>query len=409
MSHGAKATLRACALLALAALLLPACAATPPDARLSVGGKTLHVVAKGSVSVAGLLAEHHLSIPKGRLLAVVSRHVLQRSTTVAPKVTVDGRPASLETYVSPGDRVRVVAGVGQEPVRMEYVAASSPFTAGSVVQPIDPQAPPGTEAGWPDVLHRLWSLGRLPARLVMAGSVSGEQAADLGDVPAVPAAAETRPEIALTFDDGPQPTWTPQVLQILQEEGIHATFCLIGDNVINYPGLVKEEVAQGNTVCDHTMDHDEHLNLRSASDVQSEIGGALSLITQAGGVRPAFYRPPGGTLDTTIIDTARSAGMHVLFWTIDTSDYLRPPSSYLLQEVLTQVQPGDIVLFHDGGGDRSHTVAILKQLIDTLRQRGYSFTTPGQETAPALPPPSPLLSHPYTYPDQALAGAAYET
>jgi peptidoglycan/xylan/chitin deacetylase (PgdA/CDA1 family) len=198
--------------------------------------------------------------------------------------------------------------------------------------------------------------------------------------PTTAAQLETGKVVALTFDDGPDATWTPQVLRTLAAEGVPATFCDIGRSASAHPDLVRDEVAQGETLCDHTVDHDTTLDHASHERVAFEVDRGADLIDAASGVRPRFYRPPAGVLSPDVIATAHGQGLRVLTWSVDPSDYLVPLPDVLLSRILSQVRPGAVILLHDGGGFRANTVGILASLIDTLRSEGYRFTTPAQET-----------------------------
>ena len=236
-----------------------------------------------------------------------------------------------------------------------------------------------TSPGLPDVERTLWHPGRSALELDMVGSLSGEVRSRSVAGPPVPGQPESNKVVALTFDDGPDPQWTPAVLGILAQERVPATFCLVGIHVQAHPDLVRSELAQQETLCDHTLDHDEHLNRAQPARIAREVNAGADAIVRAAGVQTSFYRPPGGTLSPAIVDIAHQRGLRVLYWTVDSEDYLRPPPAVLLQRILAGVRPGAIILLHDGGGDRSHTVAILRPLIDTLRAQGYSFTTPAAE------------------------------
>jgi peptidoglycan/xylan/chitin deacetylase (PgdA/CDA1 family) len=157
-------------------------------------------------------------------------------------------------------------------------------------------------------------------------------------------------------------------------------FCDVGRWVMARPDLVRAEVAQGDTVCDHTVDHDTSLDRAPHDRVAFEVGRGADLVDAAAGVRPLFYRPPGGILSPDVIATAHARGLRVLTWSIDPSDYLMPPPDVLLSRILSQVRPGAMILLHDGGGFRANTVAVLAPLIETLESQGYRFTTPSQES-----------------------------
>jgi peptidoglycan/xylan/chitin deacetylase (PgdA/CDA1 family) len=292
-------------------------------------------------------------------------HRLLSANTAELRVLVDGRAATLGTPLRSGDHVQVDGPSGVEPVVPKYLFSTSP--------------------GLPDIERALWRPGRSALELDMVGSISGEVRSRSIVGPPVPGQPEADKTVALSFDDGPDPQWTPAVLRILADERIAATFCVVGIHVQMHPDLVRSELAQHETLCDHTQDHDEHLNRAPAARIAHEVNAGADAIVGAGGVQTIFYRPPGGILSPAIIDTAHQRGLRVLYWTIDSEDYLRPAPGVLLQRILAGVRPGAIILLHDGGGDRSHTVAVLRPLIDTLRAQGYTFTTPAAER-PLGPP-----------------------
>lgn len=181
------------------------------------------------------------------------------------------------------------------------------------------------------------------------------------------------PVVALTFDDGPDPTWTPQVLDVLQQAGIHGTFCLVGTRVQRRPDLVRAIVADGNTVCDHTEHHVEHLDHRRRIIIEGEVGDGERAVANAGVSGPRYYRAPGGSLSPVVVDVAHRDGLAVLGWSVDPRDWKAPPAADIAGYVEAGVKPGSIVLFHDGGGDRSQTVEALRDVIATLSSRGYRF------------------------------------
>jgi len=182
--------------------------------------------------------------------------------------------------------------------------------------------------------------------------------------------------IALTFDDGPDPTWTPQVLALLAKAKVHATFCLIGRNAAKYPALVRAIVAGGHTLCDHTWDHDEDLKVRPAGEIALDISRGADAIKAAAGVAPTFFRAPGGNWSPAIEAEARRQHMTPLKWTVDPRDWSRPGEATILATIWQELRPGGVILMHDGGGDRSETVAALAVLLTRLPAMGYHFVTP---------------------------------
>jgi peptidoglycan/xylan/chitin deacetylase (PgdA/CDA1 family) len=176
--------------------------------------------------------------------------------------------------------------------------------------------------------------------------------------------------VALTFDDGPSPEWTPKYLALLAKYHLHATFCMIGSQVKAHPDLVRQVVAAGDTLCNHTWDHDEYLNQKSAAYIHSEMTRTLDAIRAAApNAQVPYYRQPGGNWSPTIVAQARSLGMRPVHWNVDPSDWKRPAPSSIVGNIEYNTHAGSIILMHDGGGDRSSTYAALQTLLPWLLQR----------------------------------------
>jgi len=191
----------------------------------------------------------------------------------------------------------------------------------------------------------------------------------------VPAAVSAGSSVFLTFDDGPDPTWTLRVLDVLRAAGIKATFCMVGRYARAYPDVARRVVAEGHTLCNHTDSH-ASLDRLSAAGVEAEIQTAGNSIEAATGVRPTLFRLPYGRTSATANAVVARLGLRVLPWNVDPSDYTRPGTEAIITRVVQAVKPGSIILFHDGGGDRSQTVAAITSLITSLRAAGYTFGTP---------------------------------
>ncbi|MCS0602707.1 polysaccharide deacetylase family protein [Streptomyces sp. LP11] len=183
--------------------------------------------------------------------------------------------------------------------------------------------------------------------------------------------------VNITIDDGPDPTWTPQVLQLLRENGVKATFCMVGPQAAAHPDLVKRVVAAGHRLCDHTVSHDTGMDHKSEAYQARQINDAERQITRAsGGVRPMYYRAPGGAFTPYSRHLAASHGMRPLGWNVDSKDFERPGTDAIVNTVENELRNGPTILFHDAGGDRSQTVAALRVLLPWLKQQGYSFGFP---------------------------------
>lgn len=179
--------------------------------------------------------------------------------------------------------------------------------------------------------------------------------------------------VALTFDDGPNPTYTRQILDILQRENAKATFFVIGRVAQGQPDLMRRIAAEGHEFGNHTWTH--RMRFADSATAAQEIDNTSALIHRLTGKTTRLYRPPGGTLNNGLDARARGLGYAIVMWSHDTSDWRRPAASTIVQRAIANAQPGNIILMHDGGGDRRATVAALPQIIQTLRQQGYRFAT----------------------------------
>jgi peptidoglycan-N-acetylglucosamine deacetylase len=183
--------------------------------------------------------------------------------------------------------------------------------------------------------------------------------------------------VALTFDDGPDPTWTPEILQVLAHHHVTAVFCEIGYAVDAYPRVVRRVVRGGHLLCDHTQTHDEHLASRSEKRIRWEIRHAKrGIVAATHGTRPLFFRAPGGNWSSRVERIAGDYGLTPLKWNVDPQDWSRPGVHAIVHTVMEQVRPGGIILMHDGGGDRSQTVAALRIVLRKLTKLGYRFAVP---------------------------------
>ncbi|KUL69512.1 MULTISPECIES: polysaccharide deacetylase family protein [unclassified Streptomyces] len=183
--------------------------------------------------------------------------------------------------------------------------------------------------------------------------------------------------VNITIDDGPDPNWTPQVLDVLREHGVKATFCMVGTQAKAYPDLVKKVVAEGHRLCDHSVSHDTAMDKNSQTYQSRQILDAERMITEAsGGVRPMYYRAPGGAFTPYSRKLAASRGMRPLGWNVDTKDFERPGADAIVATVQRELANGPTLLFHDAGGDRSQTVEALRRVLPWLAAQGYTCGFP---------------------------------
>jgi peptidoglycan/xylan/chitin deacetylase (PgdA/CDA1 family) len=281
------------------------------------------------------------------------------------RVLLDNRRPRLDQRVRAGDRIQVTNGV-------DAVEAT-------VERDTSVQLPGGT---LPDVEREVWTPGIDGVARATVGERSGEVVEQVTIRAPVAASKVPGSVVALSFDDGPDPTFTPQVLQILANAGIKATFCVIGRDVRRYPDLLRTIAQHGHAICNHTESH-PHLNRLTPNQVEAQLAPVSQLIRDTVGVAPAFVRAPYGHLNGDAVAVAHKLGLRVLGWSVDPSDYLKPPADHLVARVVGAVKPGSVVIMHDGGEgqDRSQTVAALPVIIEQLRAQGYTFVVP-----PTAPP-----------------------
>lgn len=180
-------------------------------------------------------------------------------------------------------------------------------------------------------------------------------------------------KIALTFDDGPHPVYTREILDILREYNIRATFFVIGENVEKYPELVEQELAEGHEVGNHTYSHC-HLSEVAPEKIIREIEACEATVYQLCEYRTKLFRPPEGVLPEAIHDYTANADYTVVLWSIDTYDWAHNPIDRIMENVRRNADPGDIILMHDSVND-SLTPDALRQVIPYLLSEGYSFVT----------------------------------
>ncbi len=181
-------------------------------------------------------------------------------------------------------------------------------------------------------------------------------------------------KIALTFDDGPHPQYTEQILSILREYGVKATFFTIGENVELYPDAFSEILRDGHEIGNHTFSH-PHIQSKDTDELSNEIHKTEELLKNKGALGAKIFRPPEGVLSDTVCQTAKQMGYSIILWTVDTKDWSHTPADSIVKGVTDVVKSGDIILFHDYIAKPSPTPDALRQLIPALLSKGYRFVT----------------------------------
>ncbi|MCD7035540.1 polysaccharide deacetylase family protein [Metabacillus sp. GX 13764] len=181
---------------------------------------------------------------------------------------------------------------------------------------------------------------------------------------------------ALTFDDGPHPKYTKQILNILKDESVKATFFPIGSKLAKYSGIAERIALEGHEIGNHTMNH-VYLYHTKKEEMKLEILQAEEQIRALQPLGPKYFRPPGGILDWQAFHIAAKEGYKIIMWSWnqDPEDWSAPGSQVIASRVIKNIQNGDIILLHDGGGNRKQTVSALKMIIPALKKKGYRFVT----------------------------------
>lgn len=179
--------------------------------------------------------------------------------------------------------------------------------------------------------------------------------------------------LALTFDDGPHQAYTSEILDLLALYGAKATFFIIGENAKKNPALVERIDEEGHEIANHTYTHPLKTTVPKLIE---EIEQTSELLEQITGNRPKLFRPVGGQYTDAMIDAIAEEGYKVVMWSwhLDTEDWKEPGVGKILQ-IVNSAKEGDVILFHDGGGNRQQTVEALKQALPQLKEQGYTFVT----------------------------------
>jgi peptidoglycan-N-acetylglucosamine deacetylase len=196
-------------------------------------------------------------------------------------------------------------------------------------------------------------------------------------------------KVVLSFDDGPDPRWTPSILDVLKKKNVPAVFFVVGEEANQHPDILKREYAEGNEIGNHTFTHPAFDQI-SKTEIKWQLNLTQRLIESTVGAKTILFRPPYGidhqpeyAEEVSQLPTAQDMGYLIVGQRIDPDDWSSPdgknqmPAAEIVQNVLRQLDKGNIILLHDGGGERAQTVAALPQLIDALRARGYQFVSIG--------------------------------
>lgn len=212
-----------------------------------------------------------------------------------------------------------------------------------------------------------------PSRSPGETSQDGEPRSPVGTVSDGPygtQATSGSAAVALTFDDGPDPRYTPQALELLRAYHVKATFCVVGENALNHPDLIQAIAADGHTLCNHSWNHDVTLGQQPADMIRDDLLRTNAAIRSAvPNARIAYFRQPGGAWTYPVVSVAEELGMTPLHWTVDPTDWQAPGAERIAATVTGEASPGAVVLLHDAGGDRQGTIDALHRILPELSGR----------------------------------------
>lgn len=185
--------------------------------------------------------------------------------------------------------------------------------------------------------------------------------------------------VALTFDDGPYPPYTDELLKILEQRQVKATFFMVAENAEKHPELVAKIAAQGHEIALHALKHRDFLKL-SLAEQQKDIAAGKRILEKLSGQKITLMRPPHGFRDWAVIDTLQKNGLTAVNWSVIPRDWTNPGVSVIVDRIMEQMHPGAIILLHDGDSpkyvaSREETIQAVSVIIDKLRAEGYNFVT----------------------------------
>ncbi|MEU8228313.1 polysaccharide deacetylase family protein [Actinoplanes sp. NPDC048967] len=211
--------------------------------------------------------------------------------------------------------------------------------------------------------------------LLLAGGLAGPAEAGGPTAAVVDTARGQGDVVSFTFDDGPNPPDTLRLLDVLRRRHVRAVFCLWGDHVIEHPEVARRIAAAGHVLCNHSMHHDD-VGPWTPEQIRADLIETSAAIRRAvPHARIPYFRAPYGSWGQSP-QVAAELGMQPLGWRMDIADWEPPGTDVLVQRLRERITPGAVVLMHDGGGDRSQTVAAVDRIIPELRAQGWRFTLP---------------------------------
>lgn len=343
------------------------------EVQVTINGEQ-KTIAGDQRSLEGLLNTNTVSVKPGNYIAV-DGSVMREGEGTRATANVNGADTTdLSLHLNEGDTISLTDGTD---ITEQYTDS-------------DPQTLPATlELKGSGAVHMYTQKSEPGEKVTRTGSESGKTTEITtkepvnGIVQYYNVNSNGEKVIALTFDDGPWDSSTEAILDILKENGAKATFYTVGQKISGHEDLVKRAADEGHEIATHTWDHAEgsgqgvSLILMSPEERKAEVEKGLQAIRDVIGTEPSLmFRSPGGNFDQAVASDLNGMVTAEIGWNVDTTDWKRPGADTIAQRI-ESAGPGEIVLMHDGGGDRSQTVAALRQALPKLKEQGYTFITVG--------------------------------
>jgi peptidoglycan/xylan/chitin deacetylase (PgdA/CDA1 family)/sulfur carrier protein ThiS len=338
--------------------------------RVPVTVNGVRVAVPHGATLGDALRRTGLAPEAGDLLSAANGRVVREKDGLPGHVNINGAIVDLGMSIEAGDRIYVVHGADViEPIVEVTAVLPAPIeTRGQGARLVVLcEGEPGSE------LRRV-------------GSVSGDIVSSRCVKPPQPMVlrcvnGDGTKLVALTFDDGPWPGATDQVLRVLDDHDVTATFFMLGINIKKWPEVARRVGEAGHPVGNHTYRHEVLTDVDQAR-LETELLWTTGLIEQTVGNRPIWFRPPGGLLNGAVYAELQRQNLKPVLWTVDPQDWEGASASEITQRVIAGVHPGAVVLLHDGGGSRDETVKALPVIIEQLQAKGYTFVSLDELDAP---------------------------
>lgn len=321
-------------------------------------------------TIEGLVENGVVSVKPGNYIAV-DNSVIREGEGFLCTATVNGKDAPIKTTLEEGDVIEISDG---EDIMESY--------NDSDLMPV----PVNVEIVGVGAVHEYQGSANQGEKIVRTGAESRKtidipvKEPDTMQLVRYNIDAKGEKVIALTFDDGPWDSSTAAILDILKENNAKATFFTIGENIRGHEDLIQRMTNEGHEVCTHTYDHARgsgkgvSLDLMSTQERRDEVSKGLEAISNAGGIPSTTFRSPGGNFSAETARDVREFVSAEIGWNIDTGDWEKPGADVIASRI-EMANPGNIILMHDGGGDRSQTVEALRIALPYLAKQGFEFVT----------------------------------